>query len=285
MNQELKIGPCAIIYDGEFLGVCGDGLDFKVDAASQPATSAQSYSQPMDYTLTRLKVTVNASICRISRAMGMLFDQNKRLTLGALGHRLSEKRKALQLIPLNPEDSAGYLIPCAAPNFSFQYRFRSDSPHSLMISFDILPDADGILVENIAVTAAERAMIPVVALIDAVALENTLTGYLGDLLELEPGIDIFTGEIPEEKYGCVVVVEGQSGGRLLEFEQFQASVEFYHPERTRVMASMAELAAILPLYGLEFARSIQVASQDYPASAERDNTSYFRGKVTLSIII
>ncbi len=285
MNQELKIGPCAIIYDGEFLGVCGDGLDFKVDAASQPATAAQSYNQPMDYLLTSLKISVSAPICRISQALGILFDQNQRLTLRALGQRLSGKRKPLRLIPLNPKDSVGYLIPGAVPDFNFQYHFHSDQPHAVTVSFDILPDADGTLVENIAVIGEDRALIPAVALIDAVALENTLAGYLAGLLGIEVDTGLFAGKIPEEKYGCAVIVEGQSDSRPREFDQFRAVVEFYHPERTRVMSSMAEFAATLPLYGLEFARSIQVVSQDYPAPAERDNSRYFRGKVTLSIII
>lgn len=283
--NDLKIGPCAVIYQDEFLGVCDDGLQFRGESVSQAATSQQSYAQAVDRTLTALNLTVTVDVARPARAMALLFGENGALGLSALGRHFRGRSGELRLIPLNPLDSAGYRMRCAVPNLNFQYQFKSASPHMARITFDILPDADGLLVQCIEAGAADRALIPPNAAIDVIALEQALTACLAALLGLTENEEIYCGEIPELKYGCIVAVEGQVVGKAVETSTFQAAVTFYHPERAGVMAFMNTLTQKLPVYGISFARMIRYDGQVFPAPVEHGTISYFNGKVNLSIIV
>ncbi len=282
--NDLKIGPCAVIFRDEFLGVCDDGLQFSGTGAAQSVTAQQSYGQALDRTLTALSLTVTADIVRSARAMALLFDENGALGLSSLGQRFSSRSGELRLIPLNPLDSAGYRMRRAVPNLNFQYQFKASSPHTVRITFDMLPDADGLLVQCIEIGEADRALIPVNAIPDVLGLEQSLAAWLAALLGLTED-EVHRGEIPELKYGCVVAVEGQVSGGPIESDMFQAVVTFYHPERSGVMVFMNELAGKLPVYGTTFARALQCTGQSFPAPVEHGTVSYFAGKVNLSIII
>ncbi len=281
--SDFKIGPCAVIYQDEFLGICDDGLQFRGESTSQAATAQQFYAQTVDRTLTALNPTVTVEIIRTARAMQLLFGTDG-LSLQHLGQRFSTQTAELKLIPLNPNDPTGYLIPCAAPDRSFQYQFKSSAPHTARIVFAILPDADGQLIRYID-AAPGRALIPQSSTTDIIALEKSLATHLATLLSLTIDQDIFCGEIPEHKYGCVAAVEGQITGKTWETNIYQANVTFYHPERTGVMMLMNSLMAELPQYGLDFAQTIQCTGQSFPEPAERGTVSHFSGRINLSIII
>ncbi len=281
--SDFKIGPCAVIYQDEFLGICDDGLQFRGESTSQAATAQQSYAQAVDRTLTALNPTVTAEVVRTARAMQLLFG-DAGPGIQDLGRRFSKRTAELKLIPLNPNDPTGYLIPCAVPDRSFQYQFKSSAPHTVKVTFAILPDAEGQLIRYID-AAPGRALIPQSSATDIIALEKSLAAHLAALLGLTMDQDIFCGEIPEHKYGCVVAVEGQTTAQIWETNTYQANMTFYHPERTGVMTLMNSLMAKLPLYGLDFAQTIQCTGQSFPAPAERGTVSHFNGRINLSIII
>lgn len=284
--NDLKIGPCAVIFRDEFLGVCDDGLQFSGTGAAQSVTAQQSYGQALDRTLTALSLTVTADIVRSARAMALLFDENGALGLSSLGQRFSSRSGELRLIPLNPLDSAGYRMRRAVPNLNFQYQFKASSPHTVRVVFDILPDADSLLVQCIEISEADRVLIPANTIPDVLELEQSLAAWLAALLGLTMNQDIFCARIPSEKYGCVVAVEGKSStDSVREFDQYRAYVEFCHRNRTEVLAAMNSLAGMLPFYGLDFAQFIRDEGQSYPVPAAEDSNSLYRGKITLSITI
>ncbi len=190
----------------------------------------------------------------------------------------------MRLIPLNPLDATGYRMRRAVPNLSFQYHFRATAPHQAQVTFDILPDADGLLVQCIEARTADRALIPSNPPPDVIALEQALAAWLAGLLGLA-GNEVCRGELPDEKYGCVVAVEGKLQNELFEVHEYRVYIEIIHRKREIVLDSMAALVGKLPQYELDFAKIIRETGQVYPTQSEKNNNRYFHGRINLAVTV
>jgi hypothetical protein len=150
-SENFKIGPCIVSYKGSALGATRDGIDLNLETDTIDLQCDQTYGQQLDRVVTGIKLSISLTLLEIDANFALLLDDNGRIATDRLGSRLTDAAGELLLTPLAETDTAGYRLPCAVLEPDAAYHAASQSPHTLKLKFTAWPDADGIMIEKVAV--------------------------------------------------------------------------------------------------------------------------------------
>lgn len=211
---------------------------------------ARGYDQVLEKRLTGMSASLTTEIMAVDKALGLFWDENKRITLDMLGQRQSIKGGELLLIPISPSDMTAYRFPHAIPLLiNGTYSFSVDREHTMTLEFEAnYVDGEEILFEKIPVDEAQRTEI-LPAEIDSASLERAMTSYIADKLDMSVDTDVFRGCVPVNTDGCVVALTGEQPRSTLTSRRYEFNVAYFDRDRSKTMNTIDKLARQLPIYG------------------------------------
>ena len=243
-----KIGPCAIVFNGQFIGAAANA-ELTINSELEDIGADARYKDFVVRTIAGLTLFVDAEVRGIDPAMALLLDANGQLTSRLIASPLNSLARELLLIPCNAEDATGYRFPNAAAHKKTRYAFRDTAEHSLQLSFEAFPDSTGLIMEKIAVSDAQRQTLPQLPEIDPAQVERALTQLLAEKLHLTVDKDIFRGGLPLGVDGVGVELTEEKLSNTAGLRTIRAIVCCRNTSRDAVFAILHSLSGLFPVYG------------------------------------
>jgi len=141
-GTNFKIGPCAIVFNGQFIGATIGGTELILDSSALDIKTDQTFNQVLTKNLSGMTLSIETELREIENAMNLLLDSNGRLSLSSLGREITDSG-AMLMIPYNPEDPIGYHFPNVAIHKKTRYVLRETEEHSLQLFFEAFPNGNG----------------------------------------------------------------------------------------------------------------------------------------------
>ena len=270
-ETKFKIGPCAIVFNGQFIGATIGGAELTLDSTSSDIKTDQTLGQVLTKKLRGMTLTIETELREIENAMNLLLDSNGQLSLSLLGREITNSGELL-MIPYNPEDSCGYHFPNVAIHKKTRYVFRETEEHSLQLSFEAFPNENGIIMEKIAVSDAQRQTLPMLPEIDPAQVERALTKYIAEKLNLTVDKEIFRGGLPLGVDGVGVELTREELSNSVGLRTVSATVECLNVNRDYVFTVIQKICSYLPAYG----ETIAIANGEIKLMVITKHTTMFK---------
>ena len=247
--ENIKIGNCAMIFNGQFIGATADGPELTIDSDSINITCDQAYNQVIIKKVGNITMTIEAKLREIDIGFGLLLDSNGRISMAELGKTLNGPGAELLLIPYNLADSTGYRFPNAAVHKKTRYAFNETEEHSIQLVFEAFPNENGIFMEKFTVEESQRLSLPTLPDINPAQIERALTKYIAEKLSLSVDKDIFRGGLPLGIDGVGVELTEEDLSNSAGLRTINAEVKCRNALRDQVFKMIYALADVFPAYG------------------------------------
>ncbi|MBU8902554.1 MAG: hypothetical protein KOO69_07425 [Victivallales bacterium] len=249
-SQNFKIGPCAVIFKGEILGMTQNSSLLEFQSTYHDSKCSQGYNQAIEKHLTSMTILLTAEIMSVDNGLGLFLDENDRISLDRLGERQSPMGGELLLIPISPSDMVAYRFPLALLLRNSKCAINANEEHSIQLEFEAnFQEEEQILFERIPVDEAQRVTVNTTSNIDPAAFERAMTYYIADKLNMTVDTDIFRGGIPVNIDGCGVALLGQEMQNSVSNPYYEISFVCLDDERDKVMKTIHDLMEHFPVYG------------------------------------
>lgn len=276
-SQNFKIGPCAVIFKEEVLGITRNSSQLTFKATYHDAKCARAYQQSLGKRLTSMTISLATEIMSIDNGLGLFLDENDQITLDRLGERQNPNGGELVLIPISPSDMVAYRFPHAILLRNSTCSFNDNEEHSLQLEFEAnYVDGEEILFERIPVDEAQRVSLDTASNIEPAAFERAMTYYIADKLNMAVDTDIFRGGIPANIDGCGVEIAGHEKPGISSSDHYIIRFACIGESRDNVMQTINNLESKFPLYG----ENIAFESVDTECKAVLKAGSEFSRKIT-----
>ena len=206
-SQNFKIGPCAVIFKGDVLGMTRNSSVLEFKSTYYDVTCSQGYDQSLEKQLRSMTISLTTEIMSVDNGLGLFLDENDRISLDRLGERQKQNGGELLLIPVNPSDMIAYRFPRAILLRDSACSFNENEEHTLKLEFEAsYIDDEDILFERIPVDEGQRVTLDTSSNIEPAAFERAMTAYIADKLNMTVDTDIFRGRVPINIDGCAVAM-------------------------------------------------------------------------------
>ncbi|MDD5729007.1 MAG: hypothetical protein PHV59_10625, partial [Victivallales bacterium] len=101
-SQNFKIGPCTVIFKDEVLGETQTASTIEFKSEYHTFTNDQITGIPIIRQLQNISIIFETELMAINKAMGMLLDSNRRITMEEINWMREPEYGELKLIPVNP---------------------------------------------------------------------------------------------------------------------------------------------------------------------------------------
>jgi hypothetical protein len=249
-SQNFKIGPCAVIFKGDVLGITQDSSQLTFKAAYHDLKCSRAFQQSLGKRLTSMTISLITEIMSVDNGLGLFLDENDCITLDRLGERQNPDGGELLLIPISPSDMVAYRFPHAILLLNSTCSFSENKEHSLQLEFEAnYVDGEEILFERIPVDESMRVALEHPHTIEPAALERAMTGYIANKMNMTVDTDIFRGGIPINVDGCGVAFVGQEINNTETNQRYEICVSCIDNSRDNVMQIINDLVKKFPVYG------------------------------------
>ncbi len=248
-ENSFKIGPCAVIFNGVFVGATAGGAEINLDSEFNDRSPDRIYKNNVTRDICALAVSVEAEVRAVDSAMALLLNANGQLSSLVIGKSLNAQTGELLLIPYNTSDNIGYRFPAAAVIPKTRYVFRETDEHSLLLHFSAFPSPSGIIMEKIAVSETQRLTLPVYPEINPAQVERALTQYIAGKLGLTVDKDIFRGGLPLGVDGVGVEMTEEELSNTPGVRTVRAQVSCRNINRDWVFQVIFTLTNVFPAFG------------------------------------
>jgi hypothetical protein len=249
-SQNFKIGPCAVIFKGDILGVTRKSSQLNFSGTYHDAQCSRAFHQTLGKRLMSMTISLTVEIMSVNDGLGLFLDENDRITLDKLGERQNPYGGELLLIPISPSDMVAYRFPKAILLFNSACSFNENEEHTLRLQFEAgFVEGEEILFERIPVDEAQRVNLDTSSGIETAAFERAMTAYIADKLGMTVDTDIFRGGIPVNIDGCGVTLAGRQIENTPATQHYIVSFSCINNSRDNVMQTIQELEDKFPVYG------------------------------------
>ena len=251
-SQSFKIGPCAVIFKGDIIGITRNSSQLTFRGTYHDAKCSRAFHQTLGKRLISMTISLTTEIMSVDAGLGLFLDENDRITLDKLGERQNPNGGELLLIPISPSDMVAYRFPNAVLLLNSTCSFNENEEHTLKLEFEAgFVDGEEILFERIPVDESQRASLITSSDIEPAVLERAMTAYIADKMNLTVDTDIFRGGIPVNVDGCGVYLDGQKIQNVVSDCYYSFCVSCMGSSRDDVMRTIHGLGNKFPLYGEE----------------------------------
>ena len=248
-SQNFKIGPCAVIFKGEILGMTQNSSLLEFQSTYHDSKCSQGYNQAIEKHLTGMTILLTTEIMSVDNGLGLFLDENDRISLDRIGERQSPMGGELLLIPISPSDMVAYRFPLALLLRNSKCSLNANEEHSIELQFEAnFDEEDQILFERIPVDEAQRFSISRTDIKPA-EFERAMTRYFADKLDLTIDTEIFRGRIPINMDACGVQIIGKTVQENLSCNRYQLRVSCIDVARDKTMETIHNLEINFPAYG------------------------------------
>ena len=149
---KFKMGSAVVSFGSAALGGTADGPKISIKPEFYESKVDQAGSRPVRKIVTDVKILVTAQFKEITGAIALLLDADKAITSDLIGSDVyaSANRKALLLTPIEAGDNDCYSFPAAVLLPQGDYQLSGTKEHEIELTFEILPDTDGLFMEIVA---------------------------------------------------------------------------------------------------------------------------------------
>jgi hypothetical protein len=249
-SQNFKIGPCAVIFKGDVLGMTKNSSKLTFKSTYHDSKCSQGYNQSLEKHLTSMTISLTTEIMSVDNGLGLFLDENECITLDRLGERQKQNGGELLLIPINLTDMVAYRFPNALLLRNSTCTLNTNEEHTLKLEFEAsYIEEEQILFERIPVDEAQRTSIVNTNSIHPASLERAITAYIAEKLNLTIDTDIFRGSVPVNIDGCAVALVRKQIQNTSISQRYEFSVAYLDSDRDKVMKTIHDLACQFPVYG------------------------------------
>lgn len=290
-SQNFKVGPCAVIYKEEVLGITKESSNINFNSIYHDATCARAYKQSLAKRLLSMTLTFTTEVMAVDKSMGMFLDENECLTLDALGEKAEGGE--LLLIPVSPADSTGYRFPNALLIYNGTFSFHENREHRFKLQFEASFDEREVLFERVPIDEGMRVYLENPVAIEPAAFERAMTAYIAGKMNMTVDTDIFRGGIPINIDGCGVALVNQELQNIATNQRYEICVSYINHSRDNVMQVIHDLTEQFPLYGEEVnvnggaiaMKAILKGSLEFSRQIDDDGKIKNFGELSLVVII
>ena len=251
-SRNFKIGPCAVIFKGDVLGMTKNSSVLEFKSTYYDVTCSQGYDQSLEKQLRSMTISLKTEIMSVDNGLGLFLDENDCISLDRLGERQRQNGGELLLIPISPSDMVAYRFPNAMLLRNSTCSFNENEEHAIMLEFEAnYIDDEDILFERIQVDEAQRVSFDTSSNIEPAAFERAMTAYIADKLNMTVDTNIFRGGIPINADGCGVAFVGQKINNTEANQRYEICVSCIDNSRDNVMQIINDLGKKFPVYGEE----------------------------------
>ena len=147
-TDNFKIGACAVSYKSTDLGGTQNGPSFSIEPEYYESKCDQAGGRVVRKIVTNVKINLKVELKEIDAGFAQLLDANDQIATSLIGSDLISSGGVLLLTPVDSNDTVTYSFPNAALSPQTEYAFKSEEDHSLILEFEIFPDANGIFMER-----------------------------------------------------------------------------------------------------------------------------------------
>jgi len=251
-SQNFKIGPCAVIFKGDVLGIAKNSSILEFKSTYHDSKCSQGYNQSLEKHLTSMTISLTTEIMSVDNGLGLFLDENECITLDRLGERQSPNGGELLLTPVSPSDMVAYRFPNAMLLRNSSCAFNANEEHTLKLEFEAnYIEGEEVLFERIPVDEAQRVTLDTASNIELAAFERAMTAYIAEKMNMTVDTDIFRSGIPVNVDGCGVVLAGQKIQNEIADYCYSFCISCRNSSRDMVMQTIHNLGNQFPLYGEE----------------------------------
>ncbi|QSH42269.1 hypothetical protein P0136_03650 [Lentisphaerota bacterium ZTH] len=293
-SRNFKIGPCAVMYKGNFIGETKNSSVLNFRATYRDTKCSYAYDQPLEKRILSKKLTLSTEVLAIDNGLSLLFDEDDKFTLNGLGGKQSQNSGELLLIPLNKLDNVGYRIPKALLLQDVSCSFNEEEEHTLRLQFEAFFDENKVMLERFTVDESQRVKFATNNVVDPVWFERAITSWLADKFGMTVDTDIFRGGIPVNADGCGIALTGKKESNSSVSQRYEFCISCLGDTRDSVMKKIHEFATEFPVYGetitLEngepvYVKAILQKSMDFIQQMGNDGKIKNYGELILEVII
>jgi len=292
-SKNFKIGPCAVIFKGDVLGITQDSSQLTFKAAYHDLKCSRAYQQSLGKRLKSMTISLITEIMSVDNGLGLFLDENDCITLDRLGERQNPDGGELLLIPINPSDMVAYRFPHAILLLNSTCSFNENKEHSLQLEFEANFDEREVLFERVPVDEGMRVALEHQHTIEPAALERAMTAYIANKMNMTVDTDIFRGGIPINVDGCGVTLAGQKIQNEISDYYYSFCISCRNSSRDNVMQAIHDLGNQFPLYGEEInvngdaivIKALLKDSVEFSKQAEDNGKIKHEGELSLIVVI
>jgi hypothetical protein len=293
-SQNFKIGPCAVIFKGDVLGMTKNSSSLNFKSTYHDSKCNQAYNQSLEKHLTSMTISLTTEIMSVDNGLGLFLDENECITLDMLGERQSPNGGELLLISISPSDMVAYRFPLAILLRNSTCAFNENEEHSLQLEFEAnYLEGEEVLFERIPVDEAQRVSLDTASNIDPDAFERAMTIYIAAKLNMTVDTDIFRGGVPVNIDGCGIELVGNKIENNIVSQNYLIRFSCLDISRDKVMKTINALADQFPIYGETIiidgenteCKAILKNSSEYAQEISNNGKIKTRGEAVLIIII
>lgn len=249
-SQNFKIGPCAVIFKGDILGMTKNSSVLEFKSTYYDVTCSQGYDQSLEKQLRSMTISLKTEIMSVDNGLGLFLDENDCISLDRLGERQKQNGGELLLSPISPSDMFAYRFPNALLLRNSICSFNENEEHSLKLEFEAnYIDDEDILFERVPVDEAQKVTLDITNNIEPAPFERAMTVYIADKLNMVVDTDIFRGRLPVNVDGCAVTLLGQEMQNTIAGQRYEINITCFDSDRDKVMKTIHDLAGQFPVYG------------------------------------
>jgi len=249
-SQNFKIGPCAVIFKGDVLGITRNSSALEFKATYYDVTCSQGYDQSLEKQLRSMTISLKTEIMSVDNGLGLFLDENDCISLDRLGERQRKDGGELLLIPVSPADMVAYRFPNAMLLRNSACNFNENEEHTLKLEFEAnYIDDEDILFERIPVDEGQRVSLNITNSIEPAAFERAMTAYIANKLNMTVDTDIFRGGVPVNIDGSGVAIVGQEIDNIPACQRYIIRFSCLDNSRDNVMKTINDLENQFPVYG------------------------------------
>ncbi len=144
---------CLSAYVATFKDTLLGGTDgppsFKLEPTFFESKCDQAGETVLRKILTGMKIVVSMSMKEIETGMGLILGESGKIQLSDIGKDLFADKGALVLTPIGMPGLKSYRFPGAMLLMETEYKLSGTEEHVLPVSFECVPDANGVIMERV----------------------------------------------------------------------------------------------------------------------------------------